>query len=131
VWCSRMRQKLSLMMTLVAWLLATGSHWDMVQTAAWGKMFASYSRSMSYWDALKMTFSVEGLCNVCEFVDDVKSDADGQPAPAEAGTRKVVLALAAVPRVVFAGPPAPAWPQDEWRLPVADRLAPPVPPPRA
>lgn len=126
-----MHRKLSLIVTLVAWLFATGSHWDLVQTAAWGKMFADYSRSMSYLDALQMTFSVEGLCSVCEFVDDMKSDANGNPAPAEAGTRKIQLALATVPRVVFATPEKPTWLHDDPLIPDSSRAAPPLPPPRS
>ena len=38
-----MRRKLSLVLTLTAWLLATGSHWDLVQTFAYARMFADKS----------------------------------------------------------------------------------------
>jgi hypothetical protein len=48
-----MRRKFSLILTLAAWLLATGSHWDLVQTFGWGRMIATYSQSMSFAQAVK------------------------------------------------------------------------------
>ena len=128
-----MRQRLSLLLTLAAWLFATGSHWDLVQTFAWGKMFATYAQSMSYADAARLTFNPGNLCSVCEFVqDNQQATAEtGQPAPAEAGTSKILLALAATPTVVITAPDAPVWPRRDLTVPAPPRVAPPVPPPRA
>lgn len=128
-----MRRRLSLLMTLAAWLLATGSHWDLVQTFAWGKMFATYAQSMSYVDAARLTFTSDNLCGVCELVRDVRqsSHENGQPAPAEAGAKKVQLALFVSNPVVLTAPDAPAWSLSDHSLPTPRTQAPPVPPPRA
>ncbi|MCC5023765.1 MAG: hypothetical protein J6386_13725 [Candidatus Synoicihabitans palmerolidicus] len=90
-----MRRRFALILSLVAWLFATGCHWDLVQTFAWGKRFATYAQSMSYADAARLTFTPDNLCNVCELVQDARqqTDAEGQPAPVSAGTQKILLAL--------------------------------------
>lgn len=124
-----MRRKFSLIMTLSAWLLATGSHWDLVQTFAWGQMIASYSQSMPLAQAIRLTFTADNMCGVCEVVQDARQD----PATPGAGTldRKVQLAFEAVPVVLGAVPEVEEW-LDADRLPASlVRHAPPVPPPRA
>jgi len=55
-----MRRQLSLILTLTAWLLATGSHWDLVQTFALGRMFASYAQSMSFTQAAQKNVFARG-----------------------------------------------------------------------
>ena len=47
-----MRRKFSLVLTLAAWLLATGSQWDLAQTFAWGRMIVTYSQTMSVAQAV-------------------------------------------------------------------------------
>ncbi len=128
-----MRRRLSLIVTLTAWLFATGSHWDLVQTFAWGKMFASYAQSMSYLDAARLTFTPDNLCNVCAFVQDARqsTDENGHPAPAESGTQKILLALDHAPRVVVAAPAPETWLLSDRALPPPLATAPPAPPPRA
>ena len=39
---SFIRRQLSLILTLIAWLFATGSHWDLVQAFGWGRMVTIY-----------------------------------------------------------------------------------------
>lgn len=128
-----MRRRLSIILTLTAWLFATGSHWDLVQTFAWGKMFATYAQSMSYADAARLTFTPNNLCGVCELVRDARqaTTEHGQPAPAEAGTQKILLALFAPAPVLVTAPDAPTWSHSDHPLPTAFLSAPPVPPPRA
>ena len=128
-----MRQRLAIILTFAAWLFATGSHWDLVQTFAWGKMFAAYSQTMSYADAVRMTFTAENLCGVCEVVQDARhaTDENGQPAPAEAGTQKILLALHAPAPVALSAPPSPFWSLSDFDHPAPLAVAPPVPPPRA
>ena len=41
-----MRRQVSIVLVLAAWLLATGSQWDLAQTFAWGRMITTYSASM-------------------------------------------------------------------------------------
>ncbi len=128
-----MRQRFAIVLTFAAWLCATGSHWDLVQTFAWGKMFAQYAQTMSYTEAARLTFTAGNFCGVCEIVQDAKqsTDATGQPAPAEAGTQKIQLALAAVPAVVVTAPAPEPWLLSNRSLPPPLVVAPPVPPPRA
>ncbi len=126
-----MRQKLSLILTLAAWLFATGSHWDLVQTFAWGKMFATYSQSMSYADAARLTFTPGNFCGVCEFVADVSQDNDDGSAPAQAGTREIQLALGQISPVIVPRIDAHRWSLSDFELPVTTGSSPPTPPPRA
>ncbi|GAB5560921.1 MAG: hypothetical protein SynsKO_25680 [Synoicihabitans sp.] len=126
-----MRAKLSLILTLFAWLVATGSHWDLVQTFAWGKMFATYSQSMSYVEAAKLTFSADNLCGVCEIVAEATQDeADRENSPGKSGAREIQLNYAPVPAIVLAGPVAAPWSPTDPTTPSGLRTGPPTPPPR-
>jgi hypothetical protein len=127
-----MRHKLSLILTLSAWFFATGSHWDIVQAFAWGKMFTTYSQSMSYADAVKLTFATDNLCDVCELVADAEqSSADGENAPGKSGVREIQLNFTAVPQIVIAAPDSAPWSPSDLRMPPPNGAAPPSPPPRA
>lgn len=130
-----MRHKLSLILTLCAWLLATGSHWDLVQTFAWGRMVATYSQSMSLTKAVQKTFSVEGMCGLCETVFTAKQkqspDTDAVGAAGKS-LGKILLVFAPeatapllLGPVIFSGSPS------DQTAPSPTRAAPPVPPPRA
>ena len=128
-----MRRRLSLVLTLAAWLLATGSHWDLVQTFGWGRMIATYSRAMPLLRAVKQTFSGEAMCGVCALVHHAKEqqDADNAKVPGTKAPAKIFL-VSAPSVLVFASPasncvgvvPAGSAPLS------ADRTAPPLPPPR-
>ena len=130
-----MRHKLSLILTLCAWLLATGSHWDLVQTFAWGRMIATYSQSMSFAQAVKKTFSAGATCGVCETVAAAKQhDAAESSAPTAPGKSFGKIHLVFGPEnsppllllpVVF------PWSPSDPAFPASSRAAPPVPPPRA
>lgn len=125
-----MRQKASLILTLFAWLLATGSHWDLVQTFAWGKMFATYAQTMSYVDAARLTFTADNFCGICEFVQET-DDRQDPTAPAKAGTREIQLALGPSVHVIVPRPDPTNWSLSDQRLPRPTAAAPPTPPPRA
>ncbi len=128
-----MRSRFALILTLAAWLCATGSHWDLVQTFAWGKMFARYAQTMPASEALRLTFTPGNFCGICDWVQEAQhqNDANGQPAPAEAATQKIQLALAAIPTVVIAAPAAEPWLLHDQVEPPSLTAAPPTPPPRA
>ena len=125
-----MRHKASLIVTLIAWLFATGSHWDLVQTFAWGKMFAKYSQTMSYADAARLTFTADNFCGICEFVQEADTS-DDPTVPAKAGSREITLALGQDARVIVPRPDSSPWSLREPRLPRPLGGAPPTPPPRA
>lgn len=126
-----MRSRLSLVLTLVAWLLATGSHWDVVQTFAWGRMFADYSRTMTVAQALTKTFAPQAMCSLCHVVATAKQQADNPAVPAK-DLGKIVLVCA--PRAFAFTSPAPSC-LGQVSAPLAPssvaRSAPPLPPPRA
>lgn len=128
-----MFRRFSLVLTLAAWLLATGSQWDLAQMFAWGRMIATYSQSMSVVQAVQKTFEGE-MCAVCAVVQDAKQNQtpDGTPAPENKLTGKIFFVSA--PVAPWIGSPAP---QCAGLAPAlsapssADRGAPPSPPPRA
>lgn len=125
-----MRHKASLVLTLFAWLFATGSHWDLVQTFAWGKMFATYSQTMSYADAARLTFTADNFCGICEIVQEA-TNSDESNAPAKAGVREIQLALGGSHAVIVPRPDKEVWKPDATSLPRPMGSAPPTPPPRA
>lgn len=125
-----MRRRLSLVFTLVAWLLATGSHWDLVQTFGWGRMIATYSRSMSFKEAVRLTFTPDNLCGVCSAVAAAKQKQDAHGAPLDRLATKVLLVYTPAPAPIVAAPGVSRWWPDEASMPASERSAPPVPPPR-
>jgi len=126
-----MRHKLSLVLTLVAWLLATGSHWDLVQTFGWSRMIATYSETMSFTSAVKKTFSAGATCGVCEVVAAAKQ-ADPASAPGAPGKsfEKIHLIFSPATTLVLAAPPVSPWSLSDHLTPSSDPATPPVPPPR-
>ena len=129
-----MRRQLSLVLTLSAWLLATGSPWDLVQTFGWGRMIATYSQSMPLLQAVKKTFSGEALCGVCELVQSAtqRQDAAGAKAPGTKAPEKIFFVSA--PRALVFASPAPvcAGLVPDVSAPLStERPAPPLPPPRS
>ena len=127
-----MRSKGSLVLTLLAWLVATGSHWDLVQTFAWGRMIASYSRSMPLGEAVRLTFQPENLCGVCEVVAEAKATDPTAPAPAGQQEIKIVLGLAPAPaHALVPRDGARAWPRGNSAPLPFDREPPRLRPPRA
>jgi len=125
-----MRRRLSLVFTLVAWLLATGSHWDLVQTFGWGRMIATYAQSMPFREAVRLTFTPENLCGVCSAVATAKRETDARGAPLDRLAGKVFLVYAPAPAPIVAAPAASRWSPGETAMPSSERSAPPVPPPR-
>ncbi len=117
---------------LTAWLLATGSHWDLLQTFAWGRMIATYSQSMSLSQAVKLTFTPDNLCGLCQSVSEAKQQqAHDTALPNEAKSfGKILLIFQPVAVFVLRAPISAPW---DWSHAVAacrDRSPPPLPPPR-
>ena len=128
-----MYRRFSLILTLTAWLLATGSHWDLVQTFGWGRMIATYSRSMPLLRAVKQTFSGDEMCGVCALVHHAKEqqDADNAKVPGTKAPAKIFL-MGAPSALVFASPASVCVgvvPAGSAALSM-DRVVPPLPPPR-
>lgn len=128
-----MRRQLSLVLTLVAWLLATGSQWDLVQTFAWGRMITTYAHSMPLLRAVEKTFAGDNLCSVCELVQGAKQQETDQVALAGAKAPEKLCVVHTVAQLVFASSVnlsiATILPQPG--LVSAERATPPLPPPRS
>ena len=127
-----MRQKVSLILTLSAWLFATGSQWDLVQTFAWGRMIAGYTQEMSLPAAVKKTFSPETMCELCHAVADAKQSSESDAGIPGAKTVGKILSVCAPDRAAFLKPsPTCLGILAAFSPPAsADRAAPPSPPPR-
>ena len=127
-----MRRKISLILTLAAWLVATGSQWDALQTFAWGRMIVENSREMTVAQAVTKTFSAETMCSICEVVAEAKQEESRRSGVPDAKVPGKIPLVCAPPALVVAAPvtacvglmgPA-ATPTS------ADRSPPPVRPPR-
>jgi hypothetical protein len=125
-----MRQRLQLSALLLAWLMATGSQWDVVQVFAWGRMFASYSRIMPLESALRLTFKPDNMCSVCKLVKAAKQQQEQSPAAPLKARGKILLVFAPVPTVVIAAISTEQWSVGMKTMRSAERSAPPIPPPR-
>jgi hypothetical protein len=126
-----MRQRFQLPALLLAWFIATGGQWDLVQTFAWGRMFANYSRIMSVESALRLTFRPDNLCSVCKLVRAAKQQQEQSPAAAAKAVGKILLVFEPVPAVVVAALPIEPWTVEAKTMRSAERGAPPIPPPRS
>ena len=126
-----MTRRIQLVVVLLAWFMATGAQWDLVQTYGWGRMFAGYSRTMPWCDALQKTFSGE-MCGVCRAVAAAKQhEHENAPAlPGDKGFVKIALLCQPVPTIICSAPEIPRWSLSDVEAEGVLRSAPPVPPPR-
>ncbi len=123
-------KRLQLLLVLSAWLLATGAQWDVIQTVGWGRMIANYSRSMPLLEAVKMTFTAENMCRVCEVVSEAKQQENETQALGGSVKTKLLLVFQPVPSLVLTVPPGPEWPVLQMRPENAPCRVPPTPPPQ-
>lgn len=127
-----MRSRPATIVALCAWLLATGSHWDLVQTFAWGRMIATYAQTMPLARAVQLTFTADNLCGVCEVVNDARQDpAAAHAAPTNPAEGKMLLALASSTDVVLGLIELSRFPAPQPPPLSQGRPAPPSEPPRA
>ena len=100
-------------------------------------MIANYSRTMPVSEAIRLTFTPNNLCGVCELVADARTraDLDGATAdtPAADPAAKAKAPLAPPPRhlLVFCAPVSPTWQTGHFEPLIRARAAPPDEPPRA
>lgn len=125
-----MRQRFATAALVIAWLCANGAVWDALQLAAWGKMFANYSATMSVTQALKETFDPAKPCDMCVGIVKAKGETkENLPATEQQQTAKFVLAIHTVDSPVFANDMGDWLPAPSMRL--AERTDPvPLQPPR-
>ncbi len=127
-----MRRRFQLAVILFTWLLATGGQWHLVQSFAWGRMVAAYAKTMPLREAVRLTFTPDNMCGVCELVSAAQQQQNGGSA-LPVGTSldaKTLLAFQPGSPVIFAIPDTPLWSLSDHRTPVSERAAPPLLPPR-
>jgi hypothetical protein len=114
----------------LAWLLATGAHWDVIQVAAWGRMWMTLAQVQPPGRALAAVFSPEAMCGICITVRTAKHDQAEHPVLALSAAKLPLLLPA--PRTIVVAAPAASAAQGATDLPWCGigRGAPPVPPPR-
>lgn len=119
------------MLLLVAWTIATGAHWDFVQVAAWGRMWARYVQVQPWTVALDTTFSPGAMCGMCKTVQAAKQQQGDQPLAGVPALEKPPLLLPML-RAVTVEPPRLLGQSGSRDVlcPRSMRDAPPVPPPR-
>lgn len=126
-----MIRRLQLCSVLFAWLLATGSHWDLVQTFAWGRMFGGYVQTMPLTEAIRLTFAPDNLCPMCEMVKEAKQQKGDTALPSLKLDGKILLVFLPASQPEVVATTAEPWVLQDEALPVTERAAPPLPPPRA
>jgi hypothetical protein len=126
-----MRLKLQIGTVLLAWFIATGAQWDLVQSFAWGRMIAGYSRTMPLAEAVRLTFQPDNLCSICQMVSVAKQQQSKEAgAPGSSAVSKAPLIFQAAPSVVVAPPAVAHWRAVGLTVAGIGRTAPPLPPPR-
>jgi hypothetical protein len=127
-----MRRRFQIILVLFAWLLATGGQWHLVQSLAWGRMIVAYAKTMPVREAVRLTFTPDNMCGVCELVSAAQQQHGGTALPV--GTSldsKTPLVFQPAPKVIFTAPIATRWSPGDREPPRTERAAPPLPPPRA
>lgn len=115
---------------LLAWLLATGAQWDLVQAFAWSQMLVTNSQTMSFSRAVEKTFSGE-QCAICTTVEQGRRSSSASEAASLKAPAKIFLVQTPIQRVMADYRPAVLGLTCEPMTKMAmERRSPPVPPPR-
>lgn len=128
-----MRRRFQIAVILFAWLLATGGQWHLIQSFAWGRMLVAYSKIMPVSEAVRLTFTPDNMCGVCELVSAAQQQHhrdDALPVGSSLDAKTLLVFQPAL-TVIFAAPAAFAWSLSDRETPISERAAPPLPPPRA
>ncbi len=129
--CANVRRRFAIFSLLTAWLLATGSQWDVVQVIAWGRMFTGYVRTMSVGQALEQTFDADKPCALCCAVSRAKQQEKTQLPPEVRLREKFLLIFQPTLEFVATVSNRNRWAGVECLLTGRGRAEPAVPPPRA
>jgi hypothetical protein len=124
------RRRFATASLLIAWLCANGAIWDVMQVAAWGKMFAGYSGTMTISQALQQTFDPAKPCEMCVGIAKAKDATDKKlPSNEQTAGAKFILVMHAAEAPVFTNDPGDWVNLSVGRL--TERTDPvPLPPPR-
>jgi hypothetical protein len=127
-----MLRRAQLIGVLFAWLLASGGHWHVVQTVAWGRMIAAYAKTMPLPEAVRLTFAPDNLCGVCELVSAAQQTEGANTLPPGVSLQdKLPLVFQPARAVhIFTATVAMTGLPAHRDAPGRVRDAPPLPPPR-
>ncbi len=114
---------------VLAWLLATGMHLDVLQLYAWTSMGFRFAQTEGAAQAVVSTFKEERMCHLCHAVQAARKQERKDPAVAPDQSRPDLVFLA-VATVTLAPPANPTWRWSSATTPEIDRPRPPLPPPR-
>lgn len=91
---------------LVAMLLTLGLHWHLLQSIAWARMLADYSRTGSWTEALEKTFDGEHPCPLCLQIKASRQqeERERQETPGSIGERFSPLFCEGSPTLVPSAP---------------------------
>ncbi len=124
-------ERLRIFVLLIGWTGATGAHWDILQVAAWARMWAGYAQVQPLATALATTFSPEAMCGACKTIQAAKHDQAADPAIDLSAMEKALLLLPSAHPAAVDPPSAIRVARRELvTRPLSWRAAPPVPPPR-
>jgi hypothetical protein len=128
-----MRSRLSLFTLLLAWLLATGSQWEIVQVFAWGRMITQSMRQESFSRAVEDTLDGKAPCALCKIVSAVKKQLPASESSSEQEKQFKVFLISFAPDRPRMAPLRNCIGIVDTHLGMesAFRNAPAVPPPRA
>lgn len=126
-----MRRRIAMISLLTAWLLATGSQWDVVQVFAWGKMFAGYVQTLSVRQALAETFDADKPCSLCCAVREAKRQENKQVPPEIRLREKLTLVFQPTTDFLASVSIETSWPEAGSLQAGRGRAEPTVPPPRS
>lgn len=103
----------------------------LLQGFAWTRMYTEYRETFNTLDSLRLTFSGEQLCGLCETVQTLQKVTDQFPI-LNAGLDKVLLFPVVLDRFSFKyEPPSKRWTWVNIQVNPEDRkIRPPLPPPR-
>jgi len=125
-----MKTRIAHVSLLLAALLAAGSHLDLAQVFAWGRMFAGYAQEMPLAEAVAQTFNPEAACSLCRAIGHAREQQESSPLTETKVSKKILLAFAPASHFIASiGESMPLRTQD-WKTPRMEKTAPPVPPPR-
>jgi hypothetical protein len=127
-----MRRRFQIILVLFAWLLASGGQWQLIQSFAWGRMIATYAKTMPLREAVRLTFTPDNLCGICELVVAAQQDATPDaplPFGASLDAKNLFLTLPDASFILDA-PESARWALCDRRIPDSARQTPPLPPPR-
>jgi len=115
--------------TVVVILGMTGGHWMILQSLAWTKMLADYSRNLSFQTALQYTFDGQHPCKMCKLIQKEKQASKTQPQLKRTVEDDETL-FCECPAAAFSDRSCARLPVRQWAPGLRARDPPPVPPPR-